>query len=102
VAFCGHSKAIFGEIYSHLENLIISAMKTRWGQYSFMPQAEEAMQEWQQLGLKPSTIRKIIQELNIDCSIMKEGRYCRQDDFIETCARIHGLLEHSHILVACR
>jgi hypothetical protein len=30
VAFCGHSKTTFGPLYSHLEELIVSAIKDRW------------------------------------------------------------------------
>jgi hypothetical protein len=43
---------------------------------------EERVREWRDVGLRPSTIRKIVQELDVGCSIMRESRYCRQDDFI--------------------
>jgi hypothetical protein len=58
VAFCGHSKAIFGPVYSHLEQLIITGVKGQ--REGIWESLEEQISGWEEAGLKPSTIRKII------------------------------------------
>jgi hypothetical protein len=66
--FCGHSRQNFGQIYSHLEGLIVSSIKEE--QQSLGIDSLEGLRlligEWSNTGLKPSTIRKIIQELKMD------------------------------------
>ena len=53
------------------------------------------------IGLKPSTIRKMLELLPFDAMFEEEKNYCRQDSFIETCARINGLPEPADFAVAC-
>ena len=87
VAFCGHSKHSIEGQYGKLEKEIFGLLDDNYQLFSNGMSAQELrmrLEDWQQCGLRPSTVRKICDgfgQIN-ECQNMKERMRLGSDVFI--------------------
>lgn len=86
VAFCGHSKHVFQGEYSSLEEVLLQEMGKQWPSLA-SERLSSMVQEWSDLGLRPSTIGKMCEGFGL--LELRDSICCSSDTFIESCARIN-------------